>query len=188
MAVGSIIHSALDAKPEKVVLDKGAKWEEYGLDKPAFTIILATKDSKAEVFFGATNPAKSSYYARVDEQPKLLLVADTLKNSLNKTPYELRDKSVLTLAPEDVDRVVVSWANESTELEKQDKDKWVLTKPERFTAKKSVVEAGLTGLSDLKAKEIIDEPKTEGDPYGLDNPQGNHNHLRKKAGADASPW
>ncbi|MBI5250830.1 MAG: DUF4340 domain-containing protein [Desulfomonile tiedjei] len=171
IAVGSLIHSALDAKPEKVILEKDANWDEFGLDKPAFTITLATKDKKTEVFFGATNPSKSSYYARVDEQPKLLLVADTLKNSLNKSPYDLRDKSILTLAAEDVDRVVVSRGQESVELELQDKDKWLLTKPERFRAKQSVIEAGLNSLAAIKAKEIIDEPKTDGDPYGLDNPQ-----------------
>ena len=57
-AVGSLIHSALDAKPEKVVLEKDVKWEEYGLDKPEFTITLTTKDNKkAEILFGAANPA-----------------------------------------------------------------------------------------------------------------------------------
>jgi hypothetical protein len=171
-AVGSLIHSALDAKPEKVVLEKDVKWDEYGLDKPEFTITLTTKDNKkTEILFGAANPAKSSYYARVDDQPKLLLVADTLKNSLNKTPYDLRDKSVLSMASEDVERLVISKGNESVELERQDKDKWLLSKPERFTAKKSVIEAGLDRLTALKAKEIIDEPKSEGDPYGLDNPE-----------------
>lgn len=171
-AVGSLIHSALDAKPEKVVLDKDVKWDEYGLDKPDFTVTLTTKDNKkTEILFGAANPAKSSYYARVDDQPKLLLVADTLKNSLNKTPYDLRDKSVLSMAADDVERLVISKGKESVELELQDKDKWLLTKPERFAAKKSVIEAGLNALTALKAKEIIDEPKREGDPYGLDNPE-----------------
>lgn len=171
-AVGSLIHSALDAKPEKVVLEKDVKWDEYGLDKPEFTITLTTKDNKkTEILFGAANPAKTSYYARVDDQPKLLLVADTLKNSLNKTHYDLRDKSVLSMASEDVERLAISKGNESVELERQDKDKWLLTKPERFTAKKSVIEAGLDRLTALKAKEIIDEPKGEGDPYGLDNPE-----------------
>ncbi len=75
------------------------------------------------------------------------------------------------MAADDVERLVISKGNESIELELQDKDKWLLTKPERFTAKKSVIEAGLNGLTALKAKEIIDEPKREGDPYGLDNPE-----------------
>jgi hypothetical protein len=171
IAVGSLIHSALDAKPEKVVSEKDSKWDEYGLDKPAFTVTLFTKDKKAEVFFGAINPSKSSYYARVDEDPKLLLVADTLKKSLNKSPYDLRDKSVITLAPEDVDRLKISRGNESVELEKQDKDKWLVTSPERFTAKKALIDAALNSLSGVNAKQIIDEPKSEGDPYGLDNPQ-----------------
>lgn len=171
IAVGSLIHSALDAKAEKVILEKDAKWDEYGLDKPAFTITLATNDKKAEIFFGATNPSKSSYYAKVDEQPKVLLVADTLKNSLNKAAYDLRDKSVLSLAPEDVERLTIAKGTKAVELELQDKEKWLLTKPEQFRAKKSLIEAALNSLTSLKAKEIIDDPKAEGDPYGLDNPQ-----------------
>ncbi len=58
--------------------------------------------------FGSTNPAKTSYYVRVDEQPKLLLVPDTLKNSLNKSVFDLRDKNVVGMSPEQVDRVSIS--------------------------------------------------------------------------------
>ncbi len=78
-AVASLLHSITDAKPEKVVSEKDVKWEDYELDKPEFAVALGTKDQTAEVRFGSANPAKTSYYVRVDKQPKLLLVADTLK-------------------------------------------------------------------------------------------------------------
>ena len=66
------------------------------------------------------------------------------------------------------------------ELELQDKEKWLLTKPEQFSVKKSLIEAALNSLTALKAKEIIDDPKVEGDPYGLDNPQNSITLTGKK--------
>ena len=106
--MGSFLLAILDAKPEKVVLEKDAKWEDYELDKPEFTVTLATKDQTADIRFGSANPAKTSYYVRVDEQPKLLLVPDTLKTSLNKSAFDLRDKTVVGMSPDQVDRVAIS--------------------------------------------------------------------------------
>ncbi|HMK37487.1 MAG TPA: DUF4340 domain-containing protein [Desulfomonilaceae bacterium] len=171
-AVGSLVQSATDAKSEKVILEKDVKWDEYGLDKPEFTVTLFTKDDKqTELSFGAANPAKTSYYARVDDQPRLLLVADTLKNSLNKTPFDLRDKSVLTMPPEDVDQVVISKHGIETELKREAPDRWIMVTPERTRVKSSLMAGNIKSITGLSAKDIIDEPRKDGDPYGLDNPQ-----------------
>ncbi|AFM25652.1 DUF4340 domain-containing protein [Desulfomonile tiedjei] len=170
-AIGALVQSALDAKPERVISEKDVKWEEYGLEKPEFILTLETPEKKAQIDFGAGNPSKSSFYARVEGQPKLLLVADTLKNSLNKKVFDLREKSIFSIAPNDVDRVVISKEGQTIELERESPDKWNLTKPEKFKAKLSVMESGLNSITALKAKDIIDEPNTDGDTYGFENPQ-----------------
>jgi len=168
-AMSSLLISATDAKSEKVLAEKDVKWEDYGFNKPEFTVALKTKDKKAEIIFGERNPSKTSYYARVEGDPRLFLVADTLKNSLNKTAFDLRDKTLLGMAPGDVEQVVVNKEGKETEL-KLEADKWVMVKPERMKAKKAVVTRNLVGLTNLQAKEIIDKPQTDGDPYGLDSP------------------
>jgi hypothetical protein len=171
-AVGSLLQSAVDAKPEKVVLEKDVTWEEYGLDKPEFTVTLYSKDDKTtKIAFGAANPAKSSYYARVDDQPKLLLVADTLKNSMNKTTFDLRDKSILTIPAEDVTRFVISRKGVETELKQEPPDRWVMIRPEETRVKGALVSGALRSVAGLSARDIIDEPKKDGDPYGLDKPE-----------------
>ncbi len=91
-AVDSLLYSLVEAEPEKVIGEKDVKWDEYGLDKPEFTVSFSTADKSLKLCFGAANPAKTSYYLRVDDEPKLFLVADTLKNSLNKSAFDLRDK------------------------------------------------------------------------------------------------
>jgi hypothetical protein len=170
-AVDNLLTTIADATAEKVIMEKDVKWADYGLDKPDFTVDVSTADKKAEILFGASNPSKTSYYVRVDGDPKLLLVADTLKISLNKSIFDIRDKSVVGIAPEDVERVALSIKGKQIELKREGTDKWMVTAPERFRVKNSVVTSDLRTITNLKAKEIIDSPSKEGDEYGLQNPQ-----------------
>jgi len=170
-AVDNLLTTIADASAEKVIMEKDVQWADYGLDKPDFTLDVSTADKKAEILFGAPNPSKTSYYARVDNDPKLLLLADTLKISLNKSVFDMRDKSVVGIAPEDLERVVVSRKGKLIELKREGADKWMMTAPERFRVKNSVVTADLRTITNLKAKEIIDSPSKEGDEYGLQNPE-----------------
>jgi hypothetical protein len=170
-AVGSLIVSIVDAKREKLLEDKEVDWKEYGLDKPNFTITVGTKEERATISFGMTNPTKSSYYARVNDAPNLLLVADTLKNGLNKTPFDLRDKTVVAVAPADVDRIVISTKGKEIEIERQGPNKWRMTRPREMKVKESFVKANLRGLTNLEARRIIDDPGKEAGTFGLENPE-----------------
>lgn len=170
-AVGSFLSSFTGAESERVIQEKDVKWNEYGLDKPEFTVVCSTKDKSAKLSFGAANPAKTSYYLRVDDEPKLYLVADTLKNSLNKTAFNLREKSVFGIAETDVDKIAIAGNGQDLEVVRKSADKWVTEKPEHFAVKLAPVMSDLRLLTNLKAKQIIDEPTQEGDPYGLDKPE-----------------
>lgn len=170
-AINALLASITDAQSEKVVLDKDVTWGEYGLDKPEFSVSIVTADKTTTVSFGAQNPAKTSYYLRAGDDPRLFLVTDTLKNALNKTVFDVRDKSVLGVAPAQVDRIVVTKDGTETELQRAPGDKWTMTKPEQIRVKNATIRQGLINLTNLAARRIIDEPQTEGDPYGLDKPQ-----------------
>jgi hypothetical protein len=169
--VDSVLQSAAKGKREKIVKDKEVDWSEYGLDKPEFTITLKTKEKEYRIAFGAANPTKTSCYVRVNDDPQLLLVSDTFKNSLNKQLFDLRDKSVTGIAPDDIDRIVITAKDKKKiEIRREDAANWRMTEPESMKIKKSLVDANLRSLTGLTAKKIIDEPQKEGDPYGLDKP------------------
>ena len=171
LAVDSLLASITDATSEKVVLEKDVKWDDYGLDKPDFTVTVSTPDKKTDIFFGASNPAKTSYYVRVDDDPRLLLCADTLKISLNKSAFDLRDKAVVNIAPEDLEKIVISRKGKQIELRREGTDKWFLETPRRFRVKSSVVNADLRTITNLKAKAIIDPPLKDIKEYGLEKPE-----------------
>jgi hypothetical protein len=170
-SVSTLLTSASKAQSEKVLAEKDVNWQEYGLDKPRFSLTLITRDKKIEFLFGESNPAKTSYYLRVEGDPRLYLVADTLKNSLDRSAFDLRDKTVLALAPSDVIRFAVTKKDQETEFQRETADKWLMIKPERIRVKSMPVERGLIALTNLSAREIIDNPKTDGDPYGLEQPE-----------------
>ena len=107
----------------------------------------------------------------MDDDQRLLLVADTLKISLNKSLFDVRDKSVVAIAPEDLEKVVISRKGKQIELQREGPEKWLLTAPERFRAKNAVVSADLINITNLMAKEIIDSPAKDSDEYGLQNPE-----------------
>ena len=94
-AVDRLLTSASGAKSERIIAEKDVKWEEYGLDKPELTVLIATPEKKVRLSFGGLNPSKTSYYLRVGDDPRLFLVADTLKNSMDKSTFDLREKTVL---------------------------------------------------------------------------------------------
>jgi len=167
----TLLHTATLRKREKLIKEKDVNWAEYGLDKPQFTISLGAKDKQTTVRFGATNPAGTSYYVRVDDSPALLLVADTLKNGLDKSAFDLRDKTVVAMAPADIDRVSITRGGKKTEFERDGAENWRMTKPQAIKLKKSLVEANLRALTNLQAKDIIDDPKNNGDAYGLEKPE-----------------
>lgn len=168
--VSSIIISAQLAKAERILQDRDVKWGEYGLDTAPFHITLTSKDSQVQIFIGETNPSKTSYYMRVGDDPRLFLGADTLKKALDKTIFDLRDKSVVSLAPSDVERIVVTNNGKETEIVRRDTDKWSMTKPEEMRLKSSLVNKDLISLTNLRAKKIIDGPNLEDEQYGLKVP------------------
>jgi len=171
-AVVTLLTSAVEAQPEKVLAEKDVKWTEYGLDNPGLLVTLRTKDKDVSILFGESNPVKTSYYLRTEGDPRLFLVADTLKNSLNKSTLALRSKTVVAISPDDVDRLVVTLEGQEEEFRRRSPDEWVMEKPRQFKVKGLAMARNLNALTNLSAKDIIDEPKKEGDPYGLDKPEG----------------
>jgi hypothetical protein len=169
-ALDGLLTTISSAAQEKLLLDKDVKWSDYGLEKPTFTVTIGTKKIAARIFFGNQNPSKSSYYVRVNKSPKLLLVADTLKNALNKTLFELRDKTVLSRAPSDISRLSINLGDKIAEFKRETKDKWMMVKPKRIRVKRDVIDQNLRVLTNLKATDILDSPKKDGDPYGLKRP------------------
>ncbi len=168
--VESIIRSLEDASPEKTVIEKNADWTQYGLEKPSFTVSASSSDKTVKLHFGEHNPSRSSYYLKINSDDKLFLVADTLKNSLDKKLIDVRDKTIWGMSPSDIDHIVIYKDGVESELKSESDQKWVMTKPQKMKVKKDAISRQLTALVNIEAKDVIDEPGEAYKSYGLEKP------------------
>lgn len=169
--IRTLLATLVEAAPEKTVIEKEVKWSEYGFDNPVLVVkVTMDQNRHYEIVIGAQNPSMTSYYMRLSEDPRLFLVADTLKNALDKSLFDLRDKTIMSFAPSDIDRVIISRNGVQNEFRREGVGQWKMTSPEQFKVKNVAISTLLRKLSNLTAIDILDEKKTDLEQYGLQKP------------------
>lgn len=169
-AIKTLLLTLDKASFEKLISQDNENWSEYGLDEPEFAVEVRAGSEKTTLLFGNKNPSGSSYYLRIKGDPKLTLVEDTLRNALDKAPMHYRDKTVVSLAPEDIDELSMQRKDDLFHVKKNDKGFWSVSSPEDYRARTNEIQDILRNLTNMKAEEIIDDPKTDQE-FGLENPE-----------------
>lgn len=171
-AVRSLITTIIEASPERTISDDQVNWAEYGFESPTLHVNVTFSGGKRyEMLFGAQNPSKSSYYLRLKDHSKLFLVADTLKTAMEKNTFDLRDKTIMSFAPSDIDRVIIQKKGVENEFHRDGVGQWDMVTPEKFRVKNVVISTLLRKLSNLTALEIHDDPEKGSDMFGLTPPR-----------------
>ena len=76
---------------------------------------------------------------------------------------------MVAIAGQDVESITYAEKDRGIELKKEDAG-WKMVKPEAMRVKRELVDKDVLRLTNVKAKEIIDNPKTDDDSYGLKEP------------------
>ena len=128
----SSLLNALDAlESQRTLEEKPADLKPFELNPPRFTVAVRSAGETAmrRLNVGSKTPTGSDLYAMVEGQPKLILISSYVEDSLNKTPFNLREKSVLKFARDGVDSLTVEAAGSPTvALAKKGSD-WRFVKP-----------------------------------------------------------
>ncbi|HKD51745.1 MAG TPA: DUF4340 domain-containing protein [Candidatus Acidoferrum sp.] len=149
-AVSSLISTFASLNADKLLEDKPASVEPYGLTKPLLSITATKKDGKTvKLLVGDQTPTSSGSYAELSGDPRVFLVASYSKNSLDKSENDLRDKRLLTFDSEKLSRVELTAKRETIEFGR-DKDQWQILKPKPMRANQSAVEDLVRSLGDAK--------------------------------------
>ncbi len=122
----------------KSIIDDPAKdGDPYGLNNPQETILMAGKEREQTLLIGvpqkkeAAPGAEPDRYARIKGQDTVYVLDGRALKSLKTNPDELRDRSLLTFNPADIEKLEIS-LDGKTWLAAKDKDnKWSLEQPEK---------------------------------------------------------
>ena len=180
--VSSLLSALETLEIQRTLDEKPADVKPFELNPPRFTVGVRSSGETAmrKLNVGSKTPTGSDLYAMVDGQPKLILISSYVEDSLNKTPFNLREKSVLKFARDGVDSLTVEAAGSPVmALAKKGAD-WRFVKPVEAKADFGSVDGVIGKIAQAKMKTIVapeaGKPQTELTPadlkkYGLDKPQ-----------------
>lgn len=180
-AVSSLVSTLESLESERTVDENPASVAPYGLEPPrlAVSFKVSGETDERRLLIGERTPTGSDLYARVEGDPKLILIASYIEDSLDKTTFDLRDKAVLAFGRDGVDAVSLQVAGAAAIRLAKSGDDWRLAAPVNASADFSSVDGLISRLFQARMEAIIapTDPASTEEPsaadlrrYGLDTP------------------
>ena len=171
-AVTTLTHEVADAQIKSTVDEHPTDLSNFGLTKPAVTVIAGTKDKTLPgVEVGRTTPIGYSVYIKTTDKPAVMLTAGGFGPGTKRTVSDLRDHTLMSFKVDDVSKLAVKQDDGApVEIEK-DQGKWKIVKPGKYDADPERVRVLLSSLSNSRIDEFTVDNPDKVTKYGLDKPQ-----------------
>jgi hypothetical protein len=167
-AVKSLLGTLSGAEIQRSLDELPADLAAFGLDHPSPVVRLATaKGDLPSIAIGKNAAVGGKTYARIGDEPKVRLIASTIRFALDKQPKDLRDKQLLTFKDDDVTRIdIAPSGGPPVTLVRKEKDAWLL-EPGAQPTDITEIRSYLSSLRSARAIDFPDDPKDT----GLDKPR-----------------
>ncbi len=159
-------------KIERVVEEVPEELEKYGIPQKEISLWFKDKDKPIKILIGMENPLGNTFFAKRDDETRIVLIPSNLKSLMEKSLFDFREKNIFKFEADDVKSVKLR-AKKTLWMASKKGEEWFFRNPVNALAKKSKIDDILSSLSGLKAKEFVSEEKKEDDvkKYGLDRPE-----------------
>jgi hypothetical protein len=172
--VDSLLQALENLESDEVVAENSSDLKQFGLDAPSNTIEVVQDGTPVplRLLLGEKTPDSAGVYAKTADKPRVFTVASYQETSLNKKPFDLRDRDLLKVKRDAVRALEVTGPGESYALERSDKGEWGFTRPLKTAAGRWSVDGVLGTLESLKMESVAAEDVGKDlKKYGLDKPQ-----------------
>ncbi len=170
----SAITTALAAiEREKVVDENPPSLKEFTLDPARISIEfhVAGETGTHRLDIGVKTPMGADLYGHVDGKPAVFLMGAYREDSLNKSLFNLRDKTVLTFDRDTANFVKIDDSKKPIVIAKKD-NQWRLSTPIDTAADFTAIDGLVGRLYQSKMKAFVADDGTKDlKKYGLDKPQ-----------------
>ena len=169
--IKAVIEKLNKAKKDRMIEENPSDLSPYGLKEPQAELLVKNKENKStRILFGKSNPTGEFLYAKISDSPGVFLINISINNILDKTNYDLRDKSLVDLDTGKVSKIeFLIKGFSSVVVEKNPEDIWDIKKPLTAKGDKTAIENLLVRFKNDKVKQFIDTPQSLS-AYGLDRP------------------
>jgi hypothetical protein len=173
-AVGTLVSSFESLETSKTIDENPASVKDFGLDPPRAVVGVRQTGETAmkRIQIGDKTVTGGDLYARVEGQPKVFLIGASANDTLNRTPFDLREKSVLKFDRQKADTLKLEPAGTPAVAFAKKGADWRLTAPMDAKADTNAVDGLVGKLNETKMKSLVTADGTKDlKKYGLDKPQ-----------------
>jgi hypothetical protein len=157
---------------QRVVEENSSSLADYGLSPPRAVVAFKGQGDKdyKRLVIGDKTPTGGDLYAKLGDSNRVFLISSYLDTTFNRTPFDLRDKSLVTFDREKTDRVQITSGRSTIELARAGGE-WSITSPIKGRGDYGTIEGLITRLQSARMKSIADSEGKALRQYGLDRPQ-----------------
>ena len=141
----------------------------FGLTQPALVISFTAGDKSHTLSVGKKIPGGQGYYVRRDQDPQILIIPSSSKESLDRRLADLRNRSLFDFTVEQVKALRVKTPKTQITLEKKG-EHWLLAGKENFKIYPARLERLLRFVSLARVKEFVADAPQEVSKFGLAPP------------------
>jgi hypothetical protein len=154
-----------------IVDDNPSDLAQYGLNPAKLDVAFRVKGEKdlRHLLVGEKTAAGGDLYAKRADEKRVILISSYLEGTFNRTPFDLRDKTLLKFDHEKVDGLEIARGGAVTQLAKSNGE-WAIVKPYRARADFGTAEAAISSLSSTQMQKIVSPTAVDLQAYGLDRP------------------
>ena len=157
----------------RVIDENPTDLKSYGLDMPRVEVDFKGAGDKTyrRLLIGEKSPTGADLFAKRNDEKKVFLIPASQETTLNRSTFELRDKTLLKFERDKVDGVEVSAGGKTVQLTKDGAD-WKITQPLQVRADYGAVEGLVGKLQTTAIKSIVADSASAADlkKYGFDKP------------------
>jgi hypothetical protein len=157
---------------DAVVVETPEDPAEFGLASPRSTVSVRLQGTAEPltVQLGDETPDGASLYARIPPAARVITVPAFVLGSLDKKPFDLRDRDVLHIERDAVTTLEVTGPEGAYALAKDEKGEWVIVRPLRTRAGRGSVDALVGVLAGLRMEAVAAEEASDPRAFGLAPP------------------
>ena len=169
--ISGITSNLASLEVQRVVDEQPADLKQFGLNPARIEVSFRQGGKDHTLLLGQKTPTGGDMYALVSDKPRVFIVASYLDSIFNKSPFDLRDKTILKFDRDKADRLEIETADRTVKIAKHGAD-WRLTAPVDARADFNAIESLLGRLNSTPMKAITSNtPDAKAlKEYGLETP------------------
>jgi Domain of unknown function (DUF4340) len=170
--VDSVLSSLESLEIDEEVTATPTSLKDFGLEQPKQTVKVVQDGAKEplQLLVGDKLPDSSGVYAKLPTAARVFTLPSFGVSSLEKKPFDFRDRDLLHVKRDDVRTLEVSGPEGGYALIKDDKGEWAFTKPLQTKAGRWSVDGLVGTIEGLRMESVAAEDAKDPKPFGLDKP------------------